>query len=85
LNLTTTRPAILKENILLIEAIHDLFTPKEAVEDLWQTWGQPDIWRLPHGHVSKSLLPGLTGRVLRWLSPRLNLQPKLHSNHSALP
>jgi hypothetical protein len=72
LNLTTTRPAIPKENILLIEAIHDLFTPKEAVEDLWQAWGQPDIWRLPHGHVSKSLLPGLTGRVLRWLSPRLD-------------
>jgi len=23
--------------------------------------------------------------VLRWLSPRLNLRPQSHSNHSALP
>ncbi len=71
LNLTTARPVIPKESILLIEAIHDLFTPKEPIEELWQTWGRPDIWRLPHGHISKSLAPGLTGRVLRWLAPRL--------------
>jgi acetyl esterase/lipase len=72
LNLTTTRPCIPKENILLIEAIHDLFVDRKSMEALWHAWGQPDIWRLPHGHVSKALLPGLTGRVLRWLAPRLN-------------
>jgi len=72
LNLAMIRPAIPKENILLIEAVHDLFTPKAPMEELWQTWGRPDIWRLAHGHISKSLVPGLTGRVLRWLSPRLN-------------
>ena len=73
LNLVTLQPAIPKENILLIEAIHDLFTPKEPIEELWQTWGRPDIWRLPHGHISKSLVPGLTNRVLRWLLPRLQI------------
>ena len=26
--------------------------------------GRPDIWRLPHGHASKILSPGLTGRIL---------------------
>ena len=72
LNLAMIRPAIPKENILLIEAVHDLFTPKAPMEELWQTWGRPDIWRLAHGHISKSLVSGLTGRVLRWLSPRLN-------------
>ena len=72
LNLTLARPTIPKENILLIEAIHDLFVGREAIEDLWHAWRQPDIWRLPHGHITKSLLPGLTGRVLHWLSPRLN-------------
>lgn len=72
LNLAMIQPAIPKENILLIEAVHDLFTPKEPIEELWQTWGRPDIWRLSHGHISKSLVPGLTGRVLRWLSPHLN-------------
>ena len=76
LNLTNTRPCIPKENILLIEAIHDLFVDRKSMEALWHAWGQPDIWRLPHSHASKCLVPGLTSRVLRWLSPRLNLQPK---------
>jgi dienelactone hydrolase len=73
-NLTSGQPAIPKENILLVEAIHDLFIPKEHIEDLWQAWGRPDIWRLPHGHISISLkgAPGMTHRVLRWLAPRLN-------------
>jgi pimeloyl-ACP methyl ester carboxylesterase len=71
LNLTTTRPCIPKDKILLIEAVHDLFVQRESMETLWQAWGQPDIWRLPHGHASRSLLPGLTGRILRWLRPRL--------------
>jgi pimeloyl-ACP methyl ester carboxylesterase len=71
LNLTTGQPCIPKENILLIEAIHDLFVQRKSMEALWQAWGQPDIWRLPHGHASKSLLPGLARRILRWLTPRL--------------
>jgi len=74
LNLLATQPSIPKEKILLIEGIHDLFCPKQDIEDLWQSWGQPDIWRLPHGHVGVccGFVPGLTGRVLRWLEPRLN-------------
>jgi len=72
LNLTTLRPCIPKENILLIEAIHDLFVDRNSMEALWHAWGQPDIWRLPHSHASRILVPGLTGRMLRWLSPRLN-------------
>ena len=72
LNLTNTRPCIPKENILMIEAIHDLFVDRKSMEALWHAWGQPDIWRLPHSHASKILSPGLTGRVLRWLAPRLN-------------
>jgi len=71
LNLTSARPAIPTKNILLIEAIHDLFVPRETVEELCQTWGGPDLWRLPHGHISFMGAPGLTGRVLRWLRPRL--------------
>jgi len=74
MNLTMTQLAIPRENILLIEGIYDLICSKDDIEDLWQSWGQPDIWRLPHGHVSVCCggVPGLPGRVLRWLSPRLN-------------
>ena len=76
MNLTLIQPAIPREGILLIEGIHDLVCSKDDIEDLWQSWGQPDIWRLPHGHVSVCCggVPGLTGRVLRWLAPRLDKQ-----------
>ena len=61
--------------LLLIEGIHDLICSKDDIEDLWQAWGQPDIWRLPHGHfaICRGFVPGLPGRVLRWLSSRLNV------------
>jgi len=70
MNLTTIRPSIPRENILLIEGIHDLLCSKDDIEDLWQAWGQPDIWRLPYGHVRVYCggVPGLPGRVLRWLA-----------------
>jgi hypothetical protein len=51
MNLTMTQPAIPREKILLIEGIHDLVCSKDDIEDLWQSWRQPDIWRLPYGHV----------------------------------
>lgn len=76
LNLTTAQPVIPKTNVLLVEALHDWFIPKEHIEELWLAWRHSEIWRVPHGHVSLSLMaPGFTGRVLRWLTPRLNALP----------
>ena len=72
LNLTLAHPAILRDNILLIEGLRDLFVGTEGIEELWQAWGRPEIWRLPHGHITGASAPGLTGRVLRWLAPRLD-------------
>lgn len=73
-NLTRTLPVIPKNNILLIEGIHELICPKGHIEDLWRSWGKPDIWRLLHGHIGVcfGLVPRLTARVVQWLSPRLN-------------
>jgi pimeloyl-ACP methyl ester carboxylesterase len=73
LNLTLARPAIPKENVLLIAGMHDQMGWGAPIE-LWQSWGQPDIWRLPQGHISTALsaiMPGLSDRILRWLRPRL--------------
>ena len=58
-----------KENIWLIEGIHDLLVPKEDVEDLFQAWGKPDIWRVSPGASAFVVggAPRLTGRILRWL------------------
>jgi dienelactone hydrolase len=71
LNLALSRPAIPNEKILLIECLYDLFVAKAAIEELWQAWVQPEIWRLPHGHLSFMLKPGLTARVLHWLAARI--------------
>ena len=87
-NLTSAQPVIPKEKILLVEAIHDLFATKESIEELWQSWKQPEIWRVPHGHFSFSLIGApclMVNRVLRWMSPRLSLYPELQPVHSALP
>jgi pimeloyl-ACP methyl ester carboxylesterase len=89
MNLTTTRPAIPRERILLLEGIHDLICLKETIEDLWRSWGQTDIWRLPYGHVSICCggVPGLPERVLRWLAPRLanpNTQSQSNQHHSVI-
>ena len=70
INLTLSRPAIPANRILLIEALYDLCVGSEPVEQLWQAWGKPDIWRLAHGHVTFLAARGITQRVLHWLAPR---------------
>lgn len=70
LNLISCTPLIPKGNILLIEGVHDLLADPKAVEEVWQNWQQPEIWRLPCGHVSAPW--DLTDRVLRWMTPRLD-------------
>ena len=72
MNLTLSQPVIPKENILLIQGRYDLLVEAEQTEELWQKWKQPEIWRLPHGHISWMFTPGVTNRVLRWLAPRLD-------------
>lgn len=78
MNLKLIRPAISRERILLIEGIHDSLSSKNDIEDVWQSWGRPDIWRLPHGHVAIccGFAPGLTARVLGWLVPKLETSGK---------
>jgi dienelactone hydrolase len=71
MNLTLNQPVVPKENILLIQGRYDLLVEAEQTEELWQKWKQPEIWRLPQGHVSWMFTPGVTGKVLRWLTPRL--------------
>ena len=71
LNLVRSKPVPPKENILLIEGMYDLFAEAQPIEELWQKWRQPEIWRLPCGHTSGGFTPGLTDRVLNWLTPRL--------------
>jgi dienelactone hydrolase len=71
LNLLTSRPLLAKENILLIQARHDLFVPPETVNELSAAWGGPEMWTLGMGHVSIVGAPGLSRRLTEWFSARL--------------
>jgi dienelactone hydrolase len=71
LSLLRSRPITAKQNILLMEGLYDQIASPEPVEDLWLAWSQPEIWRLPHSHLTWMATPGITGRVIRWLTPRL--------------
>jgi hypothetical protein len=70
-NLALSQPFIPKENILFIRGRYDFLVIPESIEELWQKWNQPEIWRLPYGHVSLIFgASGLTSRMLEWLAPR---------------
>ena len=84
MNLTLSQPVIPKENILLIQGRYDLLVEAEQTEELWRKWKQPEIWRLPHGHISWMGAPGLTGRLLHWLSPRL-VAPAVQATARSMP
>jgi pimeloyl-ACP methyl ester carboxylesterase len=70
INLIASQPVIPRENILVIKGEYDLLVAGGPVEDLWQAWAQPEIWRLPQGHISMFAAPGLTARMVDWLTPR---------------
>jgi dienelactone hydrolase len=70
LNLVSNRPVIPPGNILLVEAEYDLFVDKGSVEDLWRAWDKPEIWRLRHGHISFLGAPGLSNRIVRWITAK---------------
>ncbi len=67
LNLASHRPFPGPENILIIESIHDLFAKVATIEELWQAWGHPDIWRLPHGHISVLMSLKAMLRTVAWV------------------
>jgi dienelactone hydrolase len=70
LNLISHQPRQDPRNILLVASRHDLFTPIETVEELWRQWHHPDIWRIPHGHISILMSAPIMARTVRWIAER---------------
>lgn len=70
LNLVSNRPVIDRGSILILEAEHDLFVAKRDVEELWQAWDKPEIWRVPVAHISILFVRGLADRVVQWIAAR---------------
>jgi pimeloyl-ACP methyl ester carboxylesterase len=69
-NLISYRPVPGLKHILMIESRFDLFAEVETIEELWEAWGRPDIWRLRHGHISILASPIVMERTVRWVAKR---------------
>jgi dienelactone hydrolase len=67
LNLISHTPRLPKEQILILESRYDLFAPAETVEELWQRWNEPEIWRFQHGHISVLLSLPILERMVNWV------------------
>jgi len=74
LNLASLSPLSAPENVLLIESRDDLFAPAETIEEVWHAWGRPEIWRLPHGHISVLLSVATMERLIRWITRKAKVQ-----------
>lgn len=71
LNLIERQPCLSPEKLLLVQSRYDLLAPAETIEDLWETWRRPEIWRLRHGHISVLASVPVMKRILSWLADRL--------------
>lgn len=65
LNLTSHRPPT--REVLLVQAEYDVFVPRETLEELWRAWEKPEMWRLPHGHISVLASNPVMKKAVRWL------------------
>lgn len=67
LNLPDHRPLMNRRNLLLVEGRHDLFAPRERIEELWEAWDRPPIVRFQHGHMSILVSAVAMARALRFV------------------
>jgi hypothetical protein len=70
LNVRSYQPKAARENILIVEAVDDLFASREAIEELWEIWGRPEIWRVRHAHISGLFSGPLLKRQVKWLASK---------------
>jgi pimeloyl-ACP methyl ester carboxylesterase len=73
LNLQSHKPIVSRGYILLVGAEHDLFVPPETTEELWEAWGKPEHWSLPHGHISILASSKTMKRAAQWVALRLKI------------
>jgi dienelactone hydrolase len=68
LNLMTHQPACGAANVLLVASQLDLFAPVATIDELELAWERPEVWRLPHGHISVLFSNRVMRRIARWLA-----------------
>jgi dienelactone hydrolase len=71
-NLASHPPAAEPRKTLIVNPIYDLFAPATTIEQLWEAWGRPDIWRERHGHISILASVPVLERIVRWVARTAN-------------
>ncbi|MEO6034697.1 MAG: alpha/beta hydrolase family protein [Verrucomicrobiota bacterium] len=79
LNLSSHRPKAPLHRVLIQESVDDLFASKEAIEEVWRAWGQPEIWRLRHGHISVLMSVPVMKRTVNWIAQKFGETSKSRS------
>jgi pimeloyl-ACP methyl ester carboxylesterase len=73
LNLGFHKPKLTRGNMLLVVAEHDMFVPAETSEELWEAWGNPELWSLPQGHITMLGSSSMMKRAGKWIGARLKI------------
>jgi len=67
-NLASHPPAADPQHILIVQSMYDLFAPALTIEQLWEAWGRPQMWRERHGHISILASVPVLERIVRWVA-----------------
>jgi len=78
LNLVSHRPLCAAEEVLVVSSDHDLFAPEETIVELERAW-MPEVWRLPHGHISVLLSAYVIRRIVKWIKDRTMAASRLQA------
>jgi pimeloyl-ACP methyl ester carboxylesterase len=77
LNLAFHKPKLTRAYMLVVAAEHDLFVPAETTQELWEAWGNPELWNLPHGHISILTSSNMLKRASKWMGLRMKISESL--------
>jgi len=73
LNLTFHKPKLPRAFMLLVAAEHDLFVPLETTQQLWEAWGNPELWHIAHGHITILASSRTMIRASKWIGLHLKV------------
>ena len=62
-------PAPASSRALIVASELDLFAPLETIDELEQSW-RPEVWRVPHGHISVLISSRVIRRIVKWVAAR---------------
>jgi hypothetical protein len=70
MNLISHSLRLAPRDVLIVASEHDLFAPIETIMELSRGWGQPELWRTRHGHISMMMSAPVMERTVGWIAAK---------------